>query len=182
MRCVCAWCGAEITADREGDGQVSHGICLDCADGMLANEAVPLQHLIDKLEMPVLVVDSDVTVELVNQSAQEALGVSSEEARHRRGGEVFDCLHSHLPGGCGRTIHCTGCVLRRAVARTHETGEPQMRVPATLKKGDPDAPSSIAFLVTTVKKENVVLVKLDKVDASQTGLDEIETGGEHAAR
>lgn len=164
MRRVCAWCRTEISPDVEGDGLVSHGLCLACADGLFANETVPLQRLIDKLEIPVFVVDSDVTVSLVNKRAQEVLGVSSEQAAHRRGGEVFDCVYSHLPGGCGRTIHCAGCALRRAVTRTQATGEPQVLVPATLKRGDPDDPSSIALTVTTVKKGDMVMVKLDKVE------------------
>ena len=166
MKRVCAWCRNEISDDQDGDGLVSHGICLPCADQLFAAEAVPLQHLIDRLEIPVLVVDSDVTVSLINRRAQEVLGVSSGQAANRRGGEVFDCVYSHLPGGCGRTLHCAGCALRRAVTATSETGEPQVLVPASLKRSDPDDPASATLTITTFKRGDVVLVKLDKVDFS----------------
>lgn len=164
MRRVCAWCGTEMGGDITGDGLVTHGICLACADKLFSSEPVSLQHIIDRFEMPVMVVDGDVTVALLNERAQETLGITSEQAEHRRGGDVFDCVYSHLPGGCGRTIHCAGCALRRAVTTTYETGEPQVRVPATLTKSGPDDPSSVTLTITTVKKDEMVIVKLDKME------------------
>ncbi len=151
-------------SDTAGDDLVTHGICPVCADQFFPDEAVPLQRLLDRLDVPVLVVDSEVTVALLNARAQAILGISSEQAAHRRPGEVFDCAHAHLPEGCGRTIHCAGCALRRAIATTFETGDPQVQVPATLKKGDLDDPSAVALRITTIKQGDVVMVKLDKVD------------------
>jgi hypothetical protein len=164
LKRICAWCRDEISEDQDGDGLVSHGICLSCADQLFSEKAVSLQRMIDKFSNPVLVVDSDVTVSILNKRAQELLGVSPAQAAHRRGGELFDCVYSILPGGCGRTIHCAGCALRRAITTTHETGEPQVLVPATLKKSDPDDPSSITLTITTFKKDDVVLVKIDRME------------------
>ena len=135
-----------------------------CADKLFADQAVSLQSIIDKLPIPVLIVDSDVTVSLLNKQAQETLGTSPERAVDRKGGELFDCVYSHLPGGCGRTIHCAGCALRRAITKTYETGEPQVFIPASLKRNDPDDPSSVILTVTTIKRGNLVMVKLEQVE------------------
>jgi len=164
VKCVCAWCRKEIAPDANGDGLVSHGICLACADQVFSSEPVPLQAIIDRLPMPVLVVDGDVTVSLLNRKAQETLGTTPPQAEHRRGGELFDCVYAQHPEGCGRTIHCASCALRNAVTATHETGEPQVFVPATLKRGDPDDPESVLLTITTIKRDGLILVKLDRVE------------------
>jgi PAS domain-containing protein len=166
---VCAWCKTEMPGDLpaqepRGDAPVSHGICLACADTLFASEAVTLQSIIETFAIPVLVVDSDVTVSLLNRTAREILGTSSEQAAQRRGGELFDCVYAHLPGGCGRTIHCAGCALRRAITHTCQTGEPQVLMPATLKRGDPDDPTAVTLTITTVKRNELVLVRLDRVE------------------
>jgi hypothetical protein len=174
LKRVCAWCRNEIpepqppggppSGDADEEGPVSHGICLACADKLFADQAVSLQSIIDRLPIPVLVVDSDVTVSLLNKQAQAVLGATPEQAVDRKGGELFDCVYSHLPDGCGRTIHCSGCALRRAVTTTYETGEPQVFIPASLKRNDPDDPSSVSLRVTTIKRDNLVMVKLDNAE------------------
>jgi len=110
-----------------------------------------------------MVVDSDVTVSTLNHQAQEVLGLSSEQAAGHRGGELFSCVNSHNPGGCGRSIHCASCTLRSAVTTAYETGIPQLSVPATLKRSDPDAPSAISLTITTVLMDKLVMVKIDQV-------------------
>jgi PAS domain-containing protein len=164
LKRVCAWCGNQISPDENGDGLVSHGICLGCSDQFLPHVAVSLQTIIDPLPIPILVVDGDVMVSSLNRKAQEVLGVSSEQAENQRGGELFDCIHAHHPGGCGRSLHCSGCALRRAITTTYETGAPQAFVPASLHTHDPSRPSPVALTITTVKREDFVLVRLDKVE------------------
>ena len=37
LRVICAWCGKDLgTKDGEGTSGISHGICKECADRMLA--------------------------------------------------------------------------------------------------------------------------------------------------
>jgi nitrogen-specific signal transduction histidine kinase len=164
LKRVCAWCGDGISEDLDGDGLISHGICLPCADKLFFDQAVSLQTIIDKLPIPVLVMESDVTVSMLNRKAREILAVAPEQAAHRSRGDLFDCVYSNLPGGCGRTLHCAGCALRRAITATYETGEPQVLVPASMKKTDPDDPSAVTLTITTIKRDNLVIVKLDNVE------------------
>lgn len=161
---MCAWCGTEMPPKAGDESLVSHGICETCADDFVSNVAVPLQRYLDKLPEPVLVMDSDVTISFLNRAAQSLTGKGPEEAFGRRGGDVFECIHAQRPEGCGRTIHCSGCVIRNSVTSTQRTGEPNVLVPATLKKGDPDDPRSVALTITTVKRGDIVLLRLDKVE------------------
>jgi PAS domain-containing protein len=161
---VCAWCHKELPALPDDSDLTSHGICETCADTLISNNAVPLEQYLDKLPEPVLVVDSDVTVSFLNRAAQALTGKAPESALHRRGGEVFECVYAQHPEGCGRTIHCSGCAIRHAIATTHQTGEPNVVIPATLKKGDPDDPRSATLTITTVKRGDLVILRLDKVE------------------
>jgi hypothetical protein len=119
-----------------------------------------IQSIIDRFPFPILVVDDDVKVSVLNRRGQEILGVLPGQGARRRGGELFGCVNSHLPGGCGKTIHCSACALRRAVVATYRTGTPQPHVPATMKWGDAD----VALTFATSLRGDAVLVKIDSTD------------------
>ena len=163
MKAICAWCGANIVCAGEtapSGTQVSHGICAPCAENFEFQNGVSLQRFIDSLPVPVLLVDADCRTEATNKTAREQLGKSSEAVRGELLGTVFTCVNSGLPGGCGRTIHCSGCAIRRTVNRTLATGEPQVS-PATLRLSDPDDPRAVALIITTVKTDGMVLLRLE---------------------
>jgi len=160
----CAWCRKELPPVQGDSELISHGICETCAENFVANAPVPLERYLDTLPEPVLVVDNDVTASFLNRAAQAMTGKGPESSLHHRGGEVFECLYARHHEGCGRTIHCSGCAIRHAVMITHQTGEPNVAIPATLKKGDPDDPTAATLTITTVKRGNMVLLRLDKVE------------------
>ena len=161
---VCAWCRRElgrVSSCRYGDDELSHGICPDCVSNFTYQKGVPLHEYLESLLQPVLVVDDDVQVLAANASACRVLGREVPDLLMQRGGPVFECAHARLPEGCGRTVHCSGCAIRRAVTTTFETGRPNERVPATLSRKDPDRPSSIARFITTVKAGHRVLLRIE---------------------
>ena len=51
----------------------------------------------------------------------------------RFNGEVFDCWNADQPGGCGCTVKCSACMVRRTVLDTYDSGAGRARVPVTLK-------------------------------------------------
>ncbi len=159
---VCAWCGSEMPS--KGEREVTHGICSACASVLFSGTPVSLQNYLDDLSVPVLVVDSDVTVALANREAQKVIGKPLEAIAQKKGGEIFSCIHARHPDGCGRTIHCSACTIRACVEKTHATGEPQIMVPATLKQSDPDAISAVTMNITTVKRDDLVLLLINKVE------------------
>lgn len=165
MKVSCAWCGALMEAVAGGVGSAepreSHGICEACARTLLEDLGIPVAQFLSELGVPVLVVNDDVRVADANPAAVSFLGGERETILGRLGGEVFECRNAHLPGGCGRTVHCSGCVLRQTVESTWETGRPHERVPATLEVTREGSASQIAFLVTTAKVGDRVLVRID---------------------
>ena len=123
MKKICAWCGTWLIKDGEEDVRrtdtvVSHGICRNCLTNVQFQAGVKLQELLDALEAPVVAVDSDVVLKVVNDKARVLFGKTPEAIIGHRGGEVFECAHARLPGGCGRTMHCSGCTVRRTVTDT----------------------------------------------------------------
>jgi nitrogen-specific signal transduction histidine kinase len=166
MKLVCAWCG--VTIERPGYSQTldpgaSHGMCPACYEALVAQESgVSLQRHIDSIPIPILLVDSNDAVVAMNAKAGSVLGKKLDATAKQPFGQVFDCIHSRLPEGCGRTIHCSGCQIRRSVAMTFETGEPQVLVPATLSLESPDQLSDAVLTITTVKRDELVLLRIEK--------------------
>jgi hypothetical protein len=169
MKRICAWCRqgmGSVEGTMLPDTEISHGICSSCRDNFEFQMGVPLQKYLDSLPLPVLAVDRSVVVKASNARACHALGKDPREVIQHRGGNVFECSHARLPEGCGGTVHCSGCAIRRSVERTYETGEPQIRVPAVLKREGPGSVSDVALIITTVKSGEVVLLQVEDLEAS----------------
>lgn len=166
MKLVCAWCGAEMERSGYGhtsDNNTSHGMCPACRQALSSqDQGVALQRHIDGIPIPILLVDEKHKTLGMNAKASEILGKPTEPPTGSQFGLVFDCVHSQLPEGCGRTIHCSGCVIRRTVASTFDTGQPQIAVPATLTVDSLEHASEIALTITTVKNGGVVFMRIDK--------------------
>ncbi len=167
MKVVCAWCGSAIERsgyERMPDSSVSHGLCPTCSQVLDSQECgVPLPRHIDGIPIPILLVDANNTTLAMNAKACEILGRAPESSTGAHFGLVFDCVHYSLPEGCGRTVHCSGCVIRKSVAATFDTGEPQVLVPATLSINNADQLSNAVLTITTVKKDGVVLLRIENL-------------------
>lgn len=163
MKLVCAWCG--ITIDRSEythnlERSTSHGMCPGCYEALAAKESgTSLQQFLDTLPVPVIVIDDKNAVMTMNVRACELLGRKPGEAEAPLCAEVFDCMHSSAPDGCGRTIHCVGCAIRRSVTTTFNSGVPQFRVPATRSVISVDDISEAVLTVDTVKIGNLVALR-----------------------
>jgi hypothetical protein len=88
-------------------------------------------------------------------------------------GEVLQCVYSELPGGCGRTTHCTGCTIRRAFEHTASTGEPVRDAPAFAHVRGSERPIRLEFRISTERLGPLILVQMQR---------EPDIGWEDAAR
>ncbi|MDH4162965.1 MAG: hypothetical protein OEW15_09795 [Nitrospirota bacterium] len=162
----CSWCGEDLDTIEIGidiDQRFSQGICKRCIDHFLFQKGVPLRQYLDSLPWPVLVVDGDAVVQMANAQARDMLGKKDFETEEQTSGLVFECAHARLPGGCGRSVHCSGCTIRMSIKRTWETGEPLNKVPATLTTSDPEAPAKVDLLITTYKAGDMVMLRVDRL-------------------
>jgi hypothetical protein len=125
---------------------------------------VPLQAFLDSLQAPIFVVDGDVVVQAANKRGYALLKKGAGLVLQQLGGVVFECAYARLPEGCGRTVHCSGCAIRRSVYHTMETGKSLIRVPAVLNCGEASEPDKIVMHISTEKMGNIVLLRVDAAE------------------
>ncbi len=164
----CAWCGRDLSGgdaiERPADRRVTHGICPECRTRLESGAGIPIEDFVGSLEEPVMLIDGDHVVGMVNDAAEALLNGSGKSVVGERAGTVFDCENAHLPGGCGLTVHCSGCTIRQAVAFTHHTGEPKLNVPATLRVVENANLNDVELLISTSRVGNRVLLKIDRYE------------------
>jgi len=166
MKRICAWCRSEIDGSigekQSEDDVISHGICRSCADNISFQQGVPLPVYLDSFDAPVFILNNRCEIQDANLKARKSFaGGFTLVKEHKLTGDVFECQYARLPEGCGKTIHCSGCAIRRAIRKTIETGEPQSKIPATLRRNHSANPKAISLFITTVKSGDAVLLKLD---------------------
>jgi hypothetical protein len=159
-----------VNASSHPDSLVSHGICGECINNLTFQNGVSYQDYIDSLSAPVLLLvvhaDTYLITKQVNAKASAVLQKEPREIVQHLAGNVFECAHARLPEGCGRTVHCSGCTIRRAVMDTYRTGIPQSMVPATLKRNRSDRSERVDLFVTTVKTGEMVVLRIEELSAA----------------
>ncbi len=169
MKVLCAACGASLdkgTPESADGGEVSHGLCPDCSQRLLAQVGIPLQEYLEGIPIPTVVWTEDGLIRGANRAARGLLGNPLAEAMGRFAGEVFECGCATLPEGCGRTVHCSGCAIRKTVMTTAKTGKRLRRVPASLRPAPDGEPQRTDMLIWTEKKGGVVFVRIDLIEPS----------------
>lgn len=165
MKTICSWCRKDMGGGPD-DGPVSHGICVDCADRLFGNMGTDLGIFLDNLEAPVLLVGDDVRVKTANSRARAILDKELKDIAGCLGGDVFECIHASLEGGCGKTMHCSGCAIRNTVMDTFKTGNSHLKTPAYLHRGIPEHERKTDLLISTEKVKDCVLLRIDDVRAA----------------
>ncbi len=165
LRIVCMYCQTTVRTIVSEDvtDRASHGICPDCLPFIVRDLGLSMEEFLDTLSAPVLVVQDEGRVLAANAAARALLSKPQEQISGCLGGEVISCRHAYEAGGCGQTIHCESCAIRRTVMRTMETGEPQLRVPAYADIGDLSGDRKVRFLISTEKRGGCVLLRIDEV-------------------
>jgi hypothetical protein len=159
MKTLCAWCDALI---REGSLPVSHGICVRCRQQFFKKDAgVSLQTFIDTFSFPVFVMGNSLQPIAVNKSGLESSHLASQITNDTTLGNIVECERARLPGGCGKTVHCSGCVLRKTLEHTNQTGDPAFMVPAAIYTNSQE----VVLYVSTLKADGRIFVKLDKAES-----------------
>ena len=165
MKRICAWCRSVIEGGNSENDVVSHGICRECSTNIIFQQGVSLPSYIESLDISIVVVNNVGEVVAANAKARQTVAEGfTNTHKPVRTGDVFECQYARLPEGCGRTIHCSGCAIRRAIEKTFETGEPQCMIPATLRRKDPDHAKAVSLYITTVKSGAAVLLKIEHRD------------------
>ena len=141
-------------------------MCQDCAGHFRAELDHPsLREFLDRLGVPVLLVDDDVRILVASEMARTLLGKVKEEIEGNCSGDIIECANARLPGGCGGTMHCKACVIRISVQETYVTGKSLERIPAHADIVGTDGPIRARFLISTERVGQFVLLRIDEVSA-----------------
>jgi hypothetical protein len=169
MKKVCAWCNSPIGSARAnkitGPSQITHSICSDCADNLDFQLGVSLQRYLDSLKMPVVALNGNGSMIAVNV---EAFRMHADSGKTWEGlaewpDRIFECAHARLPGGCGSSIHCSGCAIRFIVTECYKTGKSISNVPAHFSHCDSGPPDKAELLVSADRVDKIVFLRMVKL-------------------
>jgi PAS domain-containing protein len=165
MRRECAWCRQSLNDVEQADESnrpVTHGICTRCAQLLLARYPESLGSFLDRLPVPILVIDDAPRVFTANEAARLLLGKDLPAIEGRRGGDVIECVHAGAPGGCGEQVHCKSCTIRNTVLETFQTGDGFRRVKAYPDIQVGQSVKTFTVEITTEKVGDFVLLQVDE--------------------
>ena len=132
----------------------------------MAQAGVSVQEYIESIPAPVVTVTQKGTINSANKRGLALLGKTPEQIQGEKGGDVFECENAILPGGCGKTIHCSACTIRNTVMDTVETGRSHAKVPAYLRQRTDDGAQRMRLLISTEKKGGIVFLEVDEIRES----------------
>jgi hypothetical protein len=144
-----------------------------------ANRPLPLNQLLDRLHVPVIAVDANVTATCANRAAERILGRRGNLIQGRLVGEVIECVHAAAPGGCGRSIHCAGCAIRRMATATFRDGTARCSIEAEQSVRHDGKTGPTRFTISTQKLGDVVLVIVEDMKALSSDLPYLEQPADH---
>ena len=162
---MCAWCNQKISDGSADSIEVSHGICRPCRNYFFSEGNRTLDKVLNCLDAPVIVVDQNAEVVSANDEALKVMDQDLEAVKGLKGGDAMECTYARLPEGCGNTIHCTACTVRGNVMKTFEEGKSLKKVPAILNRRKRESNQRIRFLISTEKINDVVLLKIEEIEA-----------------
>lgn len=166
MKQVCLYCGrylGSVEAAPDDPTPISHGVCSICLPRFMKKVGEPLTDFLDNLPGPIFVVDAECRVVGANTLGLQQLSKDLAAIEGQLAGSAFECKNANLPDGCGRTLHCKTCTIRRTVTKTAETGESCYHVPAFLDLADISKDMTIRFLISTEKVKGVVLLRIEDI-------------------
>ena len=159
---TCSRCSAEMArTDAVGLNPVTTNLCPRCVDYFELQEVTDICQYLEHLPAPILVVDGDNVVRGANTQACKAVSKDLPHILNLRGGDVFECAYARLPGGCGRTVHCSGCTVRKAILDTLSTGTPLSGISVEVLQNVKGKDRKVTFQISTQRLSNCVLLRID---------------------
>ncbi|MBF0328789.1 MAG: diguanylate cyclase [Nitrospirae bacterium] len=142
-------------------------------NSQIANELLKesdfLQGVFDAMPTSVFIVDSDVQIFNVNNAAALMFDMNKDAFISKKGGEVLHCVNSmNSDGGCGKSVHCSECVIRGSVRKASE-GHNVFRAPTPMILQKNGRAEEEQFMVTAaaLSYENEKFIVLTLEDVSE---------------
>ncbi|HAF45060.1 MAG TPA: hypothetical protein DCK83_09035 [Gallionellaceae bacterium] len=99
-----------------------------------------------------------------NKKALGLFGKELHQVEDKRGGQVFDCIHSFTEAGCGKDVNCENCKIKDAIVDTFNTGDSHIGVATTLQIRKADGIQPHVLQISTEKVGELALVRVERFD------------------
>jgi hypothetical protein len=140
---------------------VTANLCPRCVDYFELREVADICQYLENLPAPILVMDGDGVIRGANSLACKTVSKDLPHILNRRGGDVFECAYARLPGGCGGTVHCSGCTIRKAILDTLSTGQPLSGISVEVLQVVEGKDRKVKLRISTQRMANCVLLQID---------------------
>lgn len=170
MKRTCVCCKKELLEScPSGIDIVSKGICCSCLKQILAESPKTAREILNSLGKPILLLDNRNRIRAANGMARRILGRPLPDIENCLPGDAMECIHARLPGGCGQTMHCQACALRRTLDETLVTGQGLENVPAYQDVYQQDGSVVRRYLfISTEKIVDFILLRIDEIKTLRT--------------
>lgn len=122
MILICSFCRKNLGEKEPLDNRnQTHGMCPECYEHMMRQvEGISFDEYLEAFHLPVVIVNGEGRVLAANNRVLALLDRPIEKVRGFLGGEALECAYAQLAEGCGNTVHCSACTIRRLVERTRK--------------------------------------------------------------
>ena len=162
MKLVCSRCEKKL-GEKEPlkDIRTEMTMCVECLE-FLEKEwrGMTVGDYLDTVDAPVMLVDSERRMVSCNKKAEKVLGKSRGIMKGLMAGEFLECHNSVLSEGCGKSIHCSACIIRKSIESTVKTGESVKETTAYLNTMEHGVPVVRHIKVSTEKEGNMVRLQI----------------------
>ncbi len=164
---ICAWCHDGLNMEDtplQDDAPITHGVCEECMVRLLTSSTQTMENFLDCYAEPILLLDGSGKVLAANEAASDRLHRKRDAMLDQYPGNLVECAHARLPGGCGRTVHCRTCTIR-SVLNAAKTGCSQRRVPAIADHGEDGESGMTRFLISADRMGDTILLRIDEMQS-----------------
>lgn len=159
LKVVCSYCKKEMPEKEPfSENNISHTICDECYTYFKEQwSGLSLEKYLDKFNTPILIVDKNSRIVAANAMAEKFTGKVQREVIGLLGGDALECVYARLPEGCGKTVHCETCTIRRSVTEVVKNGKPQMHLPVEITQED----KSLNLFISTEKIGDLICITIE---------------------
>ncbi|TAN44795.1 MAG: sensor domain-containing diguanylate cyclase [Nitrospirae bacterium] len=144
----------------------------------LLKKAGFLQGVFDAMPASVFVVDSDIRIFNVNTAATRMFDMDRDAFISKKGGEALHCVNAlSAAGGCGKSAHCSDCIIRNSVRQASQ-GLNVFRIPTAMRAQKHGQIEEEQFMITasaiSYDKESFIILTLEDVTELKKTQKELE--------
>ena len=161
MIVICSYCRKFIKEKEPlANKNNSHGVCNDCFEARMKQlNGLSFDQYLEGFDIPVLIVDNDCKILAANSNALALTDKPLAKVKGFFAGEALECAYSRLPEGCGYTVHCPACTIRRLVEKTGDTQCNYLNQRAFIARDG----HTLLLDVSTVYREGMVIISISNI-------------------